>query len=288
MQLTPHYGSDAVLVLDGEPGAIAGPTIRQRRRLLDRVRAFETEEWEQPSRCEGWTSRDVIAHLDITNHFWTMAIDAGRRGSPTRILTAFDPVSTPAQMVLDTREIADGDLLARFESSTTTFIELLASLDERDWTALAEAPPGHLAISAVVHHALWDAWVHERDILLPLQIDPLVEADEVSACLRYVAALGPAFDRSRGGSDGGWFQVRTSDPSTAFKVSIAAQIQVTAIGPDAPAPAEASGGLVLTGPAVDLLEALSVRAPFPQVPGDQAWMIAGLARTFDHNPGATA
>ena len=286
MQLTPHYGSDPLLVLDGEPSAIAEPTIRQRRRLLDRVRTFETEKWEHPSRCEGWTNRDVIAHLDITNDFWTMAIEAGRRGTPTRILTAFDPVITPAQMVLDTRGTGPDKVLDRFEVSTNALLELLASLRDREWSALAEAPPGHLTISAVVHHALWDAWVHERDILLPLEIVPTIEADEITASLRYVAALGPAFSRSGGGLEEGRFQVRTSDPHTAFEVSIADQVHVTEIGPDAPAPEVVTDELVLVGPGVELLEALSVRAPLPYVPDDRAWMIAGLARTFE-NAGGT-
>lgn len=46
--------------------------------------------------------------------------------------------------------------------------DLLGSLEAVDWEALAEAPPGHITVSAVTHHALWDSWIHERDVLLPL------------------------------------------------------------------------------------------------------------------------
>ena len=50
----------------------------------------------------------------------------------------------------------------------------------------------------VAHHALWDCWVHERDIVLPLGLPTAIEPDEVRACLRYAAALSPAFAISSG------------------------------------------------------------------------------------------
>ena len=63
---------------------------------------------------------------------------------------------------------------------------------------LAEAPPGHIAIGLVAIHALWDSWVHERDMLIPLGLDPVVDDAEMEACLVYAAALGPAFHASTG------------------------------------------------------------------------------------------
>ncbi len=66
------------------------------------------------------------------------------------------------------------------------------------------AVPFAARLRAVAHHALWDAWIHERDIAVPLGLSATEEPDEVLACLRYVAALGPAFaltaDRARRGA----------------------------------------------------------------------------------------
>ncbi|HXH56539.1 maleylpyruvate isomerase N-terminal domain-containing protein [Iamia sp.] len=281
MQLTPRYDTDPVIVLDGPPGAIAEPAIRQRRRLLDTVRGFDSEQWARPSRCEGWSNRDVIAHLDTTNGFWSFAIDAGRRGEPTRFLATFDPVTSPAHLVADAQDLSDDEVFARFESSTTDLIDLLTVLDSEAWTLPAEAPPSHLATTALVHHALWDSWVRERDILLPLGTTPGVEADEVAACLRYAAALGPAFAANDGATTTGTLAVVTTDPEVAFEVTIAHQVHVRSVRPhgtgrDGPTPY-----LVLTGPAVDLLEAFSIRGPFPPVRDDQARMLSGLARAFD-------
>ena len=56
-------------------------------------------EWAAPSRCDGWSVQDVVAHLAGVNGFWALSITKGREGEPTRYLTRFDPVDTPAQMV---------------------------------------------------------------------------------------------------------------------------------------------------------------------------------------------
>lgn len=37
----------------------------QRRRTIDLLESLSTEDWRQPSLCEGWTVRDVAAHLTL-------------------------------------------------------------------------------------------------------------------------------------------------------------------------------------------------------------------------------
>ncbi len=220
MLLNPHYGADPVLVLEGDPTAILAPTVRQRRRLAATVAGFTEAEWTHPSRCDGWSSRDVIVHLDGTNFFWTQSIAAGLRGEPTRYLATFDPVTSPALSVAQSRELSSSEVRDRFVESTNTLVALLESLEPDDWTLLAEAPPGHVSISAVAHHALWDSWVHERDILLPLAAEPIVEADEVIACLRYAAALGPALARSNGIEHRGRLALHATEPEADVLVEI--------------------------------------------------------------------
>ena len=280
MQLNPRYDSSPVIVLDSPPGAIAEPVVRQRRRLLDTVRSFSAEQWAHPSRCAHWSTRDVIAHLDTTNGFWSLAVAAGQRGEPTRMLATFDPVTSPDQLVASTRELGNDEVFAQFEASTNRLLTLIDTLDDEAWALPAEAPPGHLAISAVLHHALWDSWIHERDILIPLTATPNVEADELAACLRYGAALGPALAVNNGDTTHGCFTVATTDPEIAFEVTIGDQVQVHTMPSDGARASGRTPDLELTGPAVDLLEAFSVRAPFPQVRDDQTWLLTGLVQTF--------
>lgn len=279
MQLFPRYGADPVITLDGSPAEIAGPAIRQRRRLAAAVASFTDGQWAHASRCEGWSSRAVIAHLDSTNTFWAYSIAAGLRGEPTRFLATFDPVASPAQLVAATDGDSTSDVLDRFMASSESLVELLASLDDADWSVLAEAPPGHLSVSAVAHHALWDSWVHERDILLPMGVSPDEEADEIAASLRYVAALGPALALNRGTVDRGVLTVDVTGPDVSIVVEIDEHVVVRA--------GRAETDLRLTGDAVELLEALSIRRPLDQpIPSASSWLLSGLSEAFADESGA--
>ncbi|HQY13878.1 MAG: maleylpyruvate isomerase family mycothiol-dependent enzyme [Ilumatobacteraceae bacterium] len=280
MQLTPRYGAQPVITLDGPPAAIAGPLIRQRRRLATALASFTDEQWSHPSRCAGWSNRDVIVHLDSTNTFWSMSIAAGVHGEPTRFLATFDPVASPAQLVAGSGDVSTGEVLARFVASTDALVGLCSSLDHAGWSAAAEAPPGHVSVSAVAHHALWDSWVHERDVLVPLGLAPEPEADEVAACLRYVAALGPALALNRGAAGSGVLAIDATGPDVVVVVDIGEEVVVRAGAAGAP-----TVELRLAGDAVELLEALSVRRPLTQlIPADSVWMLRGLSDTFDVAP----
>lgn len=274
MQLTPRYGSTPVIALDGPSSAILAPAVRQRRRLAATLDRFTAEEWGHPSRCAGWSNRDVVVHLDSTNSFWAFSIAAGLRGEPTRFLTTFDPVVSPAQLVAASH-LADDEVLERFHESNDAFISALEQLDHAGWETLAEAPPGHISISALAHHALWDSWIHERDIVLPLDAETVIEPDEVAASLRYAAALGPALACTRGSTRRGILAVDATSPTVAASVHIDAAATVhSGVAREA--------DLTLNGDAVVLLEALSMRRPLDRVVEPQhAWMVQGLAETFD-------
>lgn len=277
MQLTPRYGNDPVLVLDGAPDAVLGPTVRQRRRLAATVSSFTDEQWTHPSRCEGWSNRDVISHLDSTNAFWSFSIRQGLAGEPTRFLATFDPVASPAQIVAGTAELPAEAVLESFLASNEAYLTLLESLDDDGWQALAEAPPGHVAVRTLATHGLWDAWVHERDILLPLGLDQALEPDEVTAALRFAASLGPTYGMTMGMPGRGTIGIDATDPTASFRVEVGDAVVVH----DGDGPAD----LVLAGDAVELIEALSLRAPLASpVPAEHAWLLAGLATVFDVAP----
>ena len=207
-------------------------------------------------------------------------IAAGVHGEPTRFLATFDPVASPAQLVAGSGDVSTGEVLARFVASTDALVGLCSSLDHAGWSAAAEAPPGHVSVSAVAHHALWDSWVHERDVLVPLGLAPEPEADEVAACLRYVAALGPALALNRGAAGSGVLAIDATGPDVVVVVDIGEEVVVRAGAAGAP-----TVELRLAGDAVELLEALSVRRPLTQlIPADSVWMLRGLSDTFDVAP----
>ena len=273
MRVQPRFGSDPIIRLDGSPIAVREPFVRQRRRLLATFASLTPEQWSTPSRCVGWTVREVAAHLAAVDTFWGYSISKGSKGQPTQILVDFDPTSTPAALVAANAELSFIEVLAQLTATTQRLLTLVESLEEAAWTLPAEGPPGHLSISAIVHHALWDAWIHERDVMLPLGQTPPIYDDEVLASLRYVAALGAGFTISSGTSKTGRLGVSVTHPDAAFVVDITDSVTVRAR--QVPSDAE------LSGDAVELLEALSVRAPLLQeLPGDLAWMVEGLSQAF--------
>lgn len=272
MLLQPRYGSDPVITLDGSPGAIATPSIRQRERLLDALATLSDEQWNTPSRCEGWTVRDCMVHLESTNGFWEMSIRAGLAGTPTEFLASFDPAASPAAMV-DASELSPSEVLDKMRASARSLNDLLGSLTDEDWETLAEAPPGHITVSAVTHHALWDSWIHERDVLLPLGLDVAEEPDEIESCLRYASALAPAFSVVMDDGASTTFSVSVIEPTVSFDVTVGDSVAITS---------GATTELVATGGAVELLEAVSQRVQYSSgTPEVIQRAFDGLGRVFD-------
>lgn len=274
MQLTPRYHGDPLISIDGPPDAVLGPTVRQRRRMVELLRTLDERQWAAPTRCSGWSVRDLVVHLDSTNTFWAFSVGAGRAGTPSTFLADFDPVASPAQLVARSQDRPEA-VLASFEASTDALEGLLEGLTPEQWGTIAEAPPGHVAVTAVVHHALWDSWVHERDVTLPLGLPTTVEDDEVAAVLRYAAALGPALHLSLHGPRRGALALEATAPGVELTVEVHETVHVRdgiTGAPDA----------TLRGAAVDLAEALSVRAPAVEgLPPEAAWMTAGLEEVFE-------
>jgi uncharacterized protein (TIGR03083 family) len=277
VRLTPHYGADPILCIETSSTDVAAPLLRQRTRFADELSALDETEWRVSSRCDGWTVQDVVAHLTSVNQFWALSITAGLAGEPTRFLAEFDPVATPAQMVEAVRSWSAAETLERFLASNVALADAVAAIDGDSWLVLGEAPPGHVTLRALGMHALWDSWIHERDVLLPLGRDVIEEPDEIIASLQYAAALGPALLASTGSTRVGALRIEATDPDAVFTVDVGPVVVVRdAGGPD---PSDAT---VLPGDAVHLLEFLSFRAPMPDAVDDsELWMTAGLAVAFD-------
>lgn len=271
--MTPRYGSNPVLHLDGDPAAVGELVIRQHHRFATALAKLSDEQWEHPSRCEGWSSKDVVEHLAAANAYWELSIRSGVAGQPTEIMAAFDPVVTPRQMVAGSALRSD-EVVEAMVTSSESLAACLRELTPPDWTMLAESPPGHVTVSAVAHHAFWDSWIHERDVLMPLGMTLVEEPDEVIAGLRYIVGFTPALVLNSGGTDTGAFDVASTNPAADLHVEIGQDVHVSA--------GATGADFVLEGSAVELLEALSFRRPLDQdVPDEILWAFAGLSAVYD-------
>lgn len=274
MQLSPVHRPTPFIDIVEEPGAIVVPLARQRRRLVAALRSLSDEQLtSSPTRCEGWAPRDVASHLDTADGFWAWSAAASLAGTPTTLLTGFDPVAGPAQMAAgDARSAAE--VLDGLEATVERLIATLEGAEEGAWRGLAEGPPGHISLTAMAHHALWDGWTHERDILLPLGIEPVIEPDEIAGALRYAAALSPALSLSLDAGHAATLAIEVTDPGIELTVEVT---DVVVVRPGA----GASPTLRLEGDALVLTEALTSRGELPEVPPEHAWLVSGLRTAFD-------
>jgi uncharacterized protein (TIGR03083 family) len=276
MELSPRYDGPPIISIEGLPDDQHAPVVRQRKRLEALLVDLSDDAWGSASRCAEWSVQDVVAHMVGVNGFWQISVLAGRAGTPTRLLAGFDPAATPPLMVDGMRALGPAEVLDQFIASNDAFLAALADLDDHGWSMPAESPAGHVPIRLLAHHALWDGWVHERDIALPLGLVPSVEADEVRSCLRYAAALSPALAISSGSGIAGVFAVEANDPECRFALEVGDSVVTVH---DGPVPSDAP---CLRGRAVDLVEALSIRAPLtPSVPDEWRQLLTGLATVFD-------
>ena len=274
MRITPRYDGPALLEIAGPVDDQLVPVTRQRRRFETLLAGLTDDDWRARTRCEGWTVQDVAAHLVGVNAFWQMSITAGLAGAPTRVLTNFDPASTPTLLIEPMRALPPGEVLAQLVASHDSLLGVFADLDDAGWATAAETPAGHVPIRLLAFHALWDCWIHERDVALPLGRVPAVEADEVASALRYAAAISPGFLISGGAGCRGRFAVDAREPDTQFWLEVDDSVHVR----DSAAPA---GAPWLRGDAVVLTDALSVRAPLPtETPDEWHALLGGLAAAF--------
>ncbi len=275
MKLSPRYEPPAVLTIDGRPDDQAVVVARQRRRMEALLAELTDDQWSTPSRCDGWTVQDVVAHLVGVNAFWAASVNAGLAGTPTRVLATFDPAAHPPLMIEPMRTLAPREVFDQFVASNDNFLGALAPLDDAQWSMVVESPPGHVSIRLLAQHALWDVWVHERDISIPLELGVVEEPDEVASCLRYAAAVGPVLTIVAGEPFLGSFGVAADDSAASFTLTVGESVEVRDVAPGAGTPC-------LRGAAPLLVEALSVRVPLPaEAPREWRSLVGLLATVFD-------
>ncbi len=192
--------------------------------VLDEYRAFgdligslSGEQWEAPSRCEGWSVADVAGHVvgqlaDVT------ALRLDGLGSP----------EATARQALERRGRTPGDLVDELESCTKTASDLLSGFDDAAWAT--EGPQGNGQTLGFGVEALWfDTFVHAGDIRVPLSLEgtsPSALAPSVSHISQVLTeqGWGPATIRLTGlqefqVSGGDSARVITGDPLQFILVS---------------------------------------------------------------------
>jgi uncharacterized protein (TIGR03083 family) len=263
----PGTSHAAPLRVDLDPAAVVRAYGRHRRRFAASVASLDEAALRTPSRCSEWTVADVLRHgCDVDE--WLRTIWAG--DVP---FSAFDPRVTPHEWVVEGRSVPDVEVRDRYaESAEAMAAEVDGSGPER-WElpslSFAGAVPWWLGVA----HVLFDSWVHERDVLLPLGRDVPVESDEVDAVLAYSLAIVPHVSRRLGRDE------RIDAVVCGFRVTVEdGPVTVTRSTGGSPA-----GMPVLTGDPPFVVDGLSGRCSLEEVLTGNATVVhrlGVLARFF--------
>ena len=265
--LRQYYGTRAPMTVSGGPDDVVVPWRRHRERFSAELAGLDESEWYVESRCDGWDMRQVVNHLSTADAFWMASLLGATTATPTTFLDDFDPDSTPGEVIAS---IADDDpetVLTRFEEATVAFIGTVDMLEAEHWSETAESPVGHVTARLALGHALWDSWLHERDILIPLGRKPELHADEVLVATWYSLAIGGL----QGGLVDDWGPADTGPeapveaslrfgdlPEVTLEIRVTDRAEVSIIAADAP-------GAGAAGSAVALVEAFTGREPIGDI-----------------------
>ena len=271
--LRQFYAHDRHLVLDGLGDAVV-PFRRHRARFVEALRELDDERWAATTRCDAWDAKDVVNHLVSADGFWALTLQGRHNPEPTTFLRGFDPTASPEAIIAPSRAQPVRAALEAFEASTAQLTEALAGVGEDEWTSVSESPFGHVPVRVIAAHSFWDSWLHERDVLLPLGITPPVEDDELTIAAAFTLFVGGAqggvLDDDAPVGDGPTAPIeavlRFGDlPGRSFRLAVDRDVRVTV---------EPTDDAVDAGSAVELVEAVTGRAPpeavLANLPGDVA------------------
>lgn len=186
-----QYYDGVTIDIESDLAFAVEPWVRHRRRFVDELAALDDGQWKSATRCTTWDARGVIGHLVVVDQFWLATLGAARRGdTPTRFIEGFDPSTGTDGLIAPLLDLAPQALLEQFVAGTDAFVSAIGEFDGDDWSAVGEAPFGHLPAHVIMGHAHWDSWLHERDILEPLGLEPPIERDELLGATVYTFVVG--------------------------------------------------------------------------------------------------
>jgi uncharacterized protein (TIGR03083 family) len=132
-------------------------TLDEWRQCAATIRGLTPEQWQAPTRCDGWEVRDVAGHLVglVSDVF------AG---------TGFGS-STPDEQAAARRDHSPAEVADELDKASASAQLLVSGLDDAAWAGPSPAPGTTIGEGV---RALWaDAFVHRDDISAALGTGPL-------------------------------------------------------------------------------------------------------------------
>jgi uncharacterized protein (TIGR03083 family) len=258
-----------------DPADVTAAYSRHRRRFASAVAPLDEAALRTPSRCSEWTVGDVLRHgCDVDR--WIRSIWVGELP-----FAGFDPRVTPHESVIEARSVPDVEIRDLFVASTDEMATEVEGAGPDRWGLPSLSPAGVVPWWQSLLHVLFDSWLHERDVLLPLGLAPDERDDELAVVLSYSLAIVPHAGRLLGRGQ----PVDASVCGIRVTAADGRPVLVAPADPTGPAPEAVP---VLDGHPPLVIDALSGRGALDEVlTGDREVIdrLGVLARFFTSRPG---
>ena len=138
---------------------VAEPTVA--------IDGYRPEAWEAPTACEGWSTRDIAAHIVDTTEGYFRAFDAARGTgevpAPYGLVVMGKKVNEAATSF---RGVPQAEMMDRLRNDFYKMQELLDPIGPEDWTGFIVTHPYMGPVPAFFYAAgqLMDYGVHSWDI----------------------------------------------------------------------------------------------------------------------------
>jgi uncharacterized protein (TIGR03083 family) len=187
--------------------------------LLDRL---QTDRWATPSLCPDWTVRGVVEHLGAVEHMLL--------GKPPGSMAEALPFHEVGEWLEAVRSLTEAELLERYREVIAGRREALAAMSDRDFDLPCMTPVGPGTYGRFMDVRVFDFWVHEQDIRVPLGLPGHEDGPAAETAVHEIeVSLGYIIGRKVGLPDGTSITIDLTGPiDRLFHVAVdgrAAQVE---------------------------------------------------------------
>lgn len=158
------------------------------------VDSLTPEQWHAPSLCPAWTVQGVVQHVTVIE----AALLGWRPGGD-------NPFAAMGAIGAELAALSPSDLAARYHSTVRERLAELQTMTDEEFDAPSITPVGQATYGRFMAIRVFDTWVHERDIRVPLGLagdDSGAAAetslDEVQGSIGYIAGKKIGLPDGRG------------------------------------------------------------------------------------------
>jgi len=134
------------------------------------VRSLEEKQWEQRSRCEGWTAGDVARHVV---------------GTATDVANGVAGTHTPEEEVAERKGRTATEIADELDGALVTLRNLAAIINDDAWDGPSPVPD--LTMRQGILTLIYDLYVHNDDIRAAVGMPPAGAGLSLDASVEYLA-----------------------------------------------------------------------------------------------------